>query len=261
MARLLLVQCLMPTGEVERASRHSVEFPPVARCLRCGSAHCDGCESPTPQHMGLRWLSSERHSPLRLWGMACQSVEQPESWLPCLAGADLKSALGFAALAEGAAGTSLAIGLIGALSALAPSAEWSLQPEMWGWAGLFIIGFTCFMVALHVLWAVCLEALLQRHGKPGALGLSLGFGLYACGWDLLTSPAGLALAVATRGRRRGVALVRAATIAPRSCLTWYLVNQRGVSPYDAKRLAIVSFLPPVLLVMCTTLGLVWYWLA
>ena len=63
----------------------------------------------------------------------------------------------------------------------------------------------------------------------------LRFGLYACGWDLLTSPIGMLAALVTRGPRLGWAPVGAAARAPGLAQRAYLERCLGVDGAAQRR--------------------------
>jgi hypothetical protein len=163
-------------------------------------------------------------------------------------------ACAFALFSELLASSSLcALGAVG-LWILFPDAatDWAAHPETWLWFVCASVGFASFMVLLHASWAFSLELLLRLEGKPADTRSSLCFGLYACGWDLLTSPAGVLLAIATFGPRRGWHCVQQAATVPRHVLDGYLIQQRDVAPKRALTIAVASFITSVvtLIIVC-----------
>jgi hypothetical protein len=109
---------------------------------------------------------------------------------------------------------------------------WSAQVLSWG-LGL-IAALSLGMVALHALWGEFLERGAQASGLSLDRRRGLQFGLYACGWDFLTSPFGMV----GSGQRRGadfLAPVLAATRVPRRAMNHYLVDCRRATERQRKR--------------------------
>jgi hypothetical protein len=93
------------------------------------------------------------------------------------------------------------------------------------------------MLVLHALWGISLD-LGAGFGK-GRIDVRQGarFGLYACGWDLMTSPLGLFWSLIAGGPLRGFAPVGAAARAARPAQRAYLEACRGYG-MDARRRAV-----------------------
>jgi len=116
-------------------------------------------------------------------------------------------ALLFALLSE-----SLALGGTGLLWLTLP---WLLLPglllrlarEPWAWALSAAVhaSLVLFLLVAHAAWGLALELGVRAAGDRADLSLGLRFGLYACGWDLITSPLGV-LYLLRRASRRSTAL-------------------------------------------------------
>jgi hypothetical protein len=91
-----------------------------------------------------------------------------------------------------------------------------------------------FVVLVHALWGIGLEWGIARAGRKASFNLGLRFGLYACGWDLLTSPAGFLFQARRLGLRGGLSAVRAGTKAPRPCINAYLIDCRRLSESERR---------------------------
>jgi hypothetical protein len=96
--------------------------------------------------------------------------------------------------------------------------------------------FVVCMVGLHLLWGVCLDVGAQqpRAGKSGWQG-GARFGLYACGWDLLTSPFGVFGSLLTRGPLRAWLPIGAAVRAPLLAQHAYLAFCLGADEAAQRR--------------------------
>jgi succinate dehydrogenase/fumarate reductase cytochrome b subunit len=100
--------------------------------------------------------------------------------------------------------------------------------------GSILTGLTCFVVFIHALWGVGLEWGIARGGGQADMNRGIRFGLYACGWDLLTSPAGVWFQWRRAGFRQGLSHLRSATKAPRASLRAYLDDCRETNDRQKK---------------------------
>jgi hypothetical protein len=212
--------------------------PPVAVCARCGLPSCAGCQREPPAVVtGLPWEDSRRHWVVRLWETAVVSGVEPERTFGGLTAGGVARPLAFALLAETLALGSLLVSAAGVL--------WLTDADLarallYHRAGLgsslgLLAAAVLVMLVLHVLWGVSLDvggrlarpdtdlrrgARLERPDMDLRQGAR--FGLYACGWDLMTSPIGLFCSLVVAGPLRGLSLVVAAARAPRPAQRAYL---------------------------------------
>lgn len=249
------------------------DIPPQTVCVRCARTDCEGCVAPEPQTQPLAWENSA--SARSLWLTALQTVRDVEGWVGAIEHAHVGRALGFACLAESLAALSFCPLIAGGWVGLAklglvdaPSVTWLALGSV-----LFALGFALFLVALHLLFGVSLElhAMVfgQRHGAMSVdasrVQTSQGahcLALYACGWDVLTSPLGLVLALLGFRDTRVNDVTQAAKV-PRVALQRYFVGVRSVAGSRATTVIVSSFVLPLgcLLVAGLASGVVWLSLA
>lgn len=91
------------------------------------------------------------------------------------------------------------------------------------------------MVGLHAFWGVALELGARLAGADWRLGRGLRFAFYSCGWDLLTSPAGLLLGCLSGGVTQAWRETVCAARVPRTAMDVYLTHSRALSPAHAVR--------------------------
>jgi hypothetical protein len=214
--------------------------PPVSLCARCGLASCGGCAAePVLPSNRLPWEDTPRPWLERLWQTALDTSTEPERVFAELTSGSVSPALRFAIVSETLA--------LGSLVLLGSALLWLGAPEL-GLrlardpeaiaAGLGLLaGSVLLMLVLHVLWGICLDVgagfgqrrLDVRHGAR--------FGLYACGWDLMTSPIGVFWSLLFAGPLRGFAPVGAAARAAWPAQRAYLESCRGFGA-DARRRAV-----------------------
>jgi hypothetical protein len=127
--------------------------------------------------------------------------------------------------------------------------EWGPQLSALSSIGLALLlgaGLALLMLALHVLWALGLELPSSLLGPSRSRWrASLCFALTSCGWDLVTSPAGVVWSVATLGLRQGVNKVNEAVGVPRVAIGHYLREVRGLPVPTARWAAALSFVVPL----------------
>lgn len=248
------------------------EVPPVVTCGICGQTSCQGCEaSSAPDDGGERtfppWERSGRWGGSGWWETALMSADEPEEafgiWTR---GPRLLGAFMFALLCELTAVASLGLPVALVLGVFVPRAlaELAGDPMAWAWFALLALGGALGMVALHAVWGVIVEWSLERSGHPAQHRSGFRLGMYACGWDLITSPAGFAIAVTTQGPSGAFDLLRRAAAVPRRAMVAYLERARGLSPDQQKAVlrragwtVFASF--GVLSVLLGAWTIVWVW--
>jgi hypothetical protein len=233
-------------SSAEFDSMLELDIPPVIRCATCLRLECDGCGKPYGPKSVLAWENREGSLLIRCWVTARQSVSSGVS--SCLDVRSPRRALSFAIASELAAALSLALSFFLVLLLAFPSGAVFLlgQPSALLASGVLVLGLCAFMVIVHLLWGLGLELGVWLSGGEWQPGRSVAFALYACGWDLLTSPVGALAAIASVGFKPGMAEVREAMRVPRAAVTRYVVEARGVSVDRANAVAIASFLPAAL---------------
>ena len=118
-----------------------------------------------------------------------------------------------------------------------------------GWG---VPGLAAAMVALHAAHGLALDAAARREGSRQG-GRGWRFGLYACGWDLVTLPLGLMVLTLTDGPLTAVRHSARGLTAPNSAATAYLVHvhqlERDRAQRAARRAVSIVFVPMVGLVL------------
>lgn len=233
--------------------REGEDVPPVVACASCGSAACDGrCTTVPPKEAKealLPWESGDSPALYSLFETARATAVAPEHSFGRLAQGSLKQAFWFAFLCELLALFSLfAVGVGGAaLLFWRLAVQLLVDPRAWGVLLFALPLLSLIMVALHAIWGLVLERSVGGVGRSTDANRGLRFGLYACGWDLLTSPLGLFASVLAHGPE-GLWVPIAAARVPRRAMHSYLETCRGLTPTEraaalahSARFALVSF--------------------
>jgi hypothetical protein len=240
--------------------RHDAEFevPPASLCARCGSAVCEGdaCKVVSVDQAGgtIAW---EAPGPVlaRLWSTARASVTSPELVFGKLRDGPVLGPCAFALFVECVALGSLAVVGLGLTWLLVPDLAMDLAATVLSRApltGLVVSSVPVLaglMVGLHALWGVALEFGARLAGADWRPARGLRFAFYSCGWDLLTSPAGLVFGFVSGGASRAWRETLCAARVPRAAMDAYLIDSRELSParsLRARRLVVLFMGVPVL---------------
>jgi hypothetical protein len=220
-----------------------VEVPAAVVCALCGSPDCLGCmhqEEPSHASGIVAIVPWERpgSAPKRLWQTSKMTTLSSEQFFGALPDGDVAPALRFAIAAELTAITGLLVVAIPVLLAFAPwlfdviSRDATLRMLI---ARLIAIGVPVLalgMVLIHAAHGYGLDLGARRQGaKVPKTSRGLRFGLYACGWDVMTQPAGLAFLACTDGIGAAWKAVPASLTVPRRAVRAYL---RGAHRLDER---------------------------
>lgn len=231
---------------VEDSSFDLTDVPAAVVCAICGMPDCVGCgvEEPTNasgvvaivpwERPGLGFLS-------RLWSTAELATSQ-RSFFSALPDGPIAPALSFALIAETLSvfGLLLVLGGI-ALAALPELPELLLMDaglrQTAGKIALWLgPGLIAFMVIAHAAYGVALD-LAARDRSVRRRGRGLRFGLYACGWDLVTLPLGLVVVALKNGLGAALKVAPLGVTAPFQGAQAYLTGVHGFAPDAATVIA------------------------
>jgi len=222
---------VLPT-ELEEADE--LDVPPAIACAACGRQDCMGtCAVVRLTPTDLPWENDESTWVARLWRTAEMTALEPDFVFGRLARGRLGAAFGFALVCE-----SLALASLGAVASVAFGVLWPepfvdglRSPFVWTMVLAAWVVTTVGMLLIHVLWGACMEFGAKLAGVEADHQRGFRFGMYSTGWDLLTSPAGIALSLVFRGWSSFVEPLRVAARIPRKAVDAYLVDCRG---FDAR---------------------------
>lgn len=217
------------------------EIPPAVFCAACGSPTCSGCrESLADEQTQTRKLEAlpwETGGPFfeRLVKTALFTAEAPARAFGGLSRGAVKSALVFATLAEGLAVSSMLLLVVGIFRVLSPGLVRLVFAAPVSWVALAVLALTLtsLLVFVHAYWGLLIEKGIASIGVQPERRLGMRFGLYAAGWDLVTSPAGILLGAPSRGLRIGLSAISAIRV-PARALDFYLSDCRHLGQADAR---------------------------
>lgn len=251
-----------PDVEGDEGALELSEVPAAVVCATCGLPECN-CELDRPSSFSgvvaiVPWERPGGTMLSRLWATAKLATLSPEPFFSALPPGGIAAPLGFGVLAEAIA----AVGLCATFGALAlvvlPSlgtelianpALRSLLLRVFGWG---VPGLTIAMVLLHAAHGVALDAAARREGSRQS-GRGLRFGLYACGWDLVTLPLGLLVLMLTDGPLSALRHSARGLTAPNSAAVAYVQHahrfERDAAVRAARRAVTLVFVPVVALIV------------
>ena len=221
-----------------------IDVPATVVCAACGDPGCLGCaiDEPTNASGVVAIIPWERRGVglwRRLWQTSTLATVHSRTFFAALPDGELGTALGFALVCESiaVAGLGLCAGLV-ALAAM-PSLPALLledaQLRHTALRGLSTGGCVLMlaMVSLHAAHGVALD-LAARHFGSRSSGRGLRFGLYACGWDLITLPFGLLTTALVSGLGAARRAVPLGLTAPAQASEAYLVGLHQLNPETAR---------------------------
>lgn len=198
-------------GRVSESALELLDVPAAVVCAHCGSPDCPGClhdDEPTGASGIVAIVPWERPGlggPQRLWSTAKLSTLGAETFFAGLPDGEVAVALRFAVVAELLSVAGMCVVVVPVLLAFVPWVFELLSRDAWFRELVLrallvgIPGLALVMVGVHAVHGVSLDLGARRVGARAKPVRGLRFGLYSCGWDLVTLPAGLAVLAITNG--------------------------------------------------------------
>jgi hypothetical protein len=203
--------------ELDDEAVDSVDVPAAVVCVHCGRGDCPGCIEERTGASGviaiIPWERPQSPWHTRLFATVQATTRGAEGFFCALPDGAVSPALRFAVLAETLAVASTAavltpLAVLGIPGLLIRFLSNGSTRQSVGLATLVgIVGFTALLVGAHALHGVIL-------GRIPSRSRALRLGLYACGWDFGSSPAGLVAATLAGGIGAAGALVASSVTAP-----------------------------------------------
>jgi hypothetical protein len=247
----------MPEGphvearDLDRAKRDSafdlIEVPAAVVCAACGNPDCSGCgvEEPTNASGVVAIIPWERPGVAllrRLWQTSYLATTHARTFFGSLPDGDMSAALAFALVCETVAVSGLGLCAFGLALAFLPDlpslllGDHALRMAVIrgvSFGGLLLVAA---MVSVHAVHGLALDFAARRNGGRKR-GRGLRFGLYACGWDLITLPLGLLTLALLEGISSAKRAVPLGLTAPLKSAEAYLTGVHGLAPETARAVA------------------------
>jgi len=219
-----------------------IDVPAAVVCALCGDPDCAGCgheDEPTQTSGIVAIVPWERPGPApgRLWTTAKLSTLSADSFFAALPDGELAAPLRFAVWCELLAVLGMGVVAIPLVLAFAPWLFEAIGRDAWLRSvlakalGVGVPGLALLMVVLHSAHGFGLDMGARRVGAKARLARGLRFGLYSCGWDLVTLPAGIGLLAITDGFGAARKAAPLSLLVPQRATLAFL---RGVYQLDAE---------------------------
>lgn len=227
------------------AALELLDVPAAVVCASCGYPDCPGCLEDDPSSAVIAIIPWERPGqrwPARLLITARLATTSSESFFGALPDGATLPALRFAVLAELLALSGLVLFVLPFGLLLVPSlpralvADLALRHAALHALGMGIPSVALAMVAVHAAHGLGLDWGARRHGSQHR-GRGLRFGLYACGWDLLTLPVALLVTGVMEGPRAALATAALGLSVPGRAAAAYLSGIHRLPEAEARRAA------------------------
>jgi hypothetical protein len=202
----------------------SFDVPAAVLCAFCGEADCAGCEAASDTQSGvvaiIPWERTNAGVWARLWSTATAATQGADSFFAVLPDGEISAAMRFAVLAELLAVASMVALLlpVAALALPTLAVEVAHDPDLrlaaLRWVAIGVPALSLWMVVAHVTHGAALDVGARRQGASPQRRRAVRFGLYACGWDLMTGPLGALVTLFSKGIRATLDLFELAMHAP-----------------------------------------------
>lgn len=221
------------------------DVPATVLCAFCGQADCTGCEREPEQASGVvaivPWERPGASAWARLWATATASTQGADAFFSSLPDGPIAPALGFAVVAEVLAVTSMLIAVmpLGVLALPNLAIDVATNPTTratalkWLVAGVPTVA--AWMVLAHAAHGVALDLGARAAGARSQRRRATRFGLYACGWDLMTGPLGGLVVLVSRGAGAALDLFSLSMGVPGRASTALLSGVYGLRAGDAAK--------------------------
>lgn len=239
------------------------EVPAAVVCAVCGDALCPGCldldETTRPSGVVavVPWEREGQGLLRRLWSTARLATLSCESFFGALPSGESAKAFRFALLSELVTVAGLVLTTAPLVLAMLPmpivaviaTPEWS--STLGRILAYTVPALALTMIATHAAHGIGLDIGARRQGSRRTRGLGLRFGLYACGWDLVTLPLGIAIVSVNEGFGAGKDAAKLALQAPGRAARAYLRQYHGLLDADrVRRAQRYGLLCAVLVLLC-----------
>lgn len=220
------------------------DVPAAVLCARCGQPDCAGCEDAMDEGSGVVAIIPWERSGTtwqRLWATARATTFNADLFFSALPDGPVRPAAGFAVLAELLAVTSMFVLLVPVIALALPGLAAAVvsDPHVRGralfWTAVAIPCLATWMVVAHAAHGVALDVGARRQGARSQRRRALRFGLYACGWDLMSGPIGAIASAFSEGRKAAGAALSASMHVPGRATTALLQGVYSLSPATALR--------------------------
>ena len=242
------------------------DVPAAVLCATCGQPDCAGCLPATEEGSGIvaviPWERRDTGTWTRLWATSKATTLGASTFFAALPDGAIAPALRFAFLAEALAVLAMLTALLplGAIALPGLTLELTRNPaaraSAFRWLVLGVPALVTWMVIAHAIHGAALDLGARRQGARPARRRALRFGLYACGWDLMTGPLGALTLLFSQGKKGMSDLLATAARAPGTSTVAFLQGIHGLPPAAVARARRTSSLAATALTLLSGFGII-----
>lgn len=184
------------------------DVPAAVLCAICGQADCPGCTPADEDASGVVAIVPwERPGGVwsRLWATSLATTQGAEAFFGAIPDGPLPPAMRFAVLCEVLAVASMVAALLPLAALALPNlamqviADPNMRQRALQWFVIGVPALALWMVVAHASHGAALDVGARKLGGRPQRRRALRYGLYACGWDLMTGPLGAIWMLFSRG--------------------------------------------------------------
>ncbi|HVY48125.1 MAG TPA: hypothetical protein VHB21_19690, partial [Minicystis sp.] len=214
-------------------------------CAFCGQSDCPGCGLADETGSGViaivPWERPGAGVFNRLFATASAATHGAEAFFSALPDGEVSPAMRFAVLAEMLAVASMAVFLVPLAAIALPSyaatvvQDPGLRASAARWIAVGVPALALWMVAAHATHGAALDVGARRQGAHGQRRRAVRYGLYACGWDLMSGPLGALWTLFGKGRSAVRGLLDVSMTVPGRSANALLQGVYALTPAETAR--------------------------
>ena len=221
------------------------DVPAAIVCAHCGKPECPGCAGFGLKSSGViaivPWERPHGNAWSRMLTTAKVTTQNAELFFSSMPDGEISAAIAFAFFAELLAVLSMLLVLFSGFLTLFPGYVFELARDeltrraFLGWLAVGVPGLTTWVIAAHAMHGAALNHGAQQQGAANQSKRALRFGLYACGWDVMNGPIGLAATFMSSGVVSTLGLVADALRVPNAASMALLTGVYRLTNEQARR--------------------------
>ena len=230
---------------VDLSDGDAFDVPAAVLCAICGQSDRSGCTPAEEDTSGVMaivpWERPGAGAWSRMWSTALATTQGAEAFFGAIPDGPLPPAMRFAIVCELLAVGSMVAMLLPIAALALPNLAMqviydpSLRSRALQW---FVIGvpvLALWMVIAHATHGAALDSAAQKVGGRQQRRRALRYGLYACGWDLMTGPLGAIWILFSRGMKAASQVLGLSMTAPGKASRALLSGVYGLPEEDVTR--------------------------
>lgn len=241
------------------------DVPAAVLCAVCGQADCPGCMPADEDASGvvaiIPWERPGAGTWSRMWATALATTQGAEAFFGAIPDGPLPPAMRFAVLCEVLAVASMVAALLPIAALALPNlafqviADPNMRQRALQWFVIGVPALALWMVIAHASHGAALDVGARRVGGRPQRRRALRYGLYACGWDLMTGPLGAVWVLFSKGMKATGEVMGLAMTVPGKASRALLSGVYGLPEEDVNRAYRTGTNAAIVLALVSAFGL------